>query len=116
MLWWLDDAPRLPKEIKQTLADPLTTGVISVVSLWEIEIKQSLGKIEIDSTYIQVLEQQGFHILPLATRHVEAYRRLPLHHRDPYDRMLIAIAATEELPALTADPVFAHYDIPVKLV
>lgn len=116
VLWWLDDAPRLPGEIKHKLADPMTTCVISVVSLWEIEIKQSLSKIDIDPSYVQVIAAQGFEILPLATRHAEAYRGLPLHHRDPYDRMLIAISATEDLPVLTADAVFAHYDIPVKLV
>jgi PIN domain nuclease of toxin-antitoxin system len=116
VLWWLDDAPRLANDTKHMLADPMTACMVSVVSLWEIEIKQSLGKLEIDPLYPVILAQQGFQILPLTSRQVAAYRSLPLHHRDPYDRMLIAIATAEGLPLLTADRVFGHYNIPIKLV
>lgn len=85
--------------------------VASIASLWEITIKKSLGKLDVRDDLADLLQKTGVAIMPIKTEHLTAVRTLPHHHRDPFDRMLIAQAMTENLTMLTVDRHFALYGI-----
>jgi PIN domain nuclease of toxin-antitoxin system len=82
---------------------------VSVTSLWEITIKRALGKLQFLQDFEEVLAEEGFDLLPIGYRHLRALADLPLHHRDPFDRVLIAQAVAERIPIATADRRFAIY-------
>jgi PIN domain nuclease of toxin-antitoxin system len=116
LLWWLDDAALLPSEARRLIADPENTIFVSVASLWEIRIKQSLGKLVMPEAFDQVLQESGFEMLSIDARHANAVVTLPLHHRDPFDRMLLAQAREENLLLLTSDRGLEPYGNPVRIV
>ena len=112
-LWWIGDDPRLSTRARRAITD--ASGLLSVASCWEIAIKAGLGKLEIprpiDRFIQQQLEVNGFSLLPASLEHVSAVAELPLHHRDPFDRLLVAQARREELAIVSADPVFRKYGV-----
>ena len=87
--------------------------VVSAISAWEIAIKQALGKLELKDTVEDIVEQNGFVTLSATIRHGDLLRDLPLHHPDPFDRLLIAQALDEGLTILTSDRSFEPYRVPV---
>jgi PIN domain nuclease of toxin-antitoxin system len=87
--------------------------LVSTASLWEIAIKSSLGKLEAPEDLPAQVEQLGFDLLPVNAEHAWRVKQLPFHHRDPFDRLLIAQAQLERVPILTADPAFGDYDVTV---
>ncbi len=116
---WLNDEPtKLSPALHLVCNDPANELFISLVSLWEIQIKQQLGKLKFDVPWQQMLEIQqqdnGLVLLPIKLQHIAALEALPLIHRDPFDRLLIAQAIQEEMTILSADTVFCHY--PVTLI
>ena len=114
VLLWLDGSPeRLSEHILGLLRDPRHTVYCSAVSLWEIAIKQSLNKLDVPASLPGMLERYAFTELPVTGRHAEAIRALPMHHRDPFDRMLIAQAIQEELVLITADRNMLAYEVPI---
>lgn len=115
LLWWLAGSPKLPASARGLIADPGNTVFVSAVSLWEIWLKQSLGKLKLPSNFQEVLAGESFEHLPLAGSHTIELARLPWRHRDPFDRMLIAQARTCKLQLLTADETIASYGDPVLL-
>ena len=92
LLWWLDDNPVLLSNAKEAIADGSNMVFVSAVTIWEIKIKHSLGKLEIPANFSEVLEQQAFVMLSITVDHAHLIGELPPHHRDPFDRMLIAQA------------------------
>jgi len=110
LLWWLDDSERLGPEARRLI---MTGEVfVSIVSLWEIATKHGLGKLAIAPEPVSsAIDRSGFVVLDVARHHCFALARLPLHHRDPFDRMLIAQAVSEQLPIMTADRHFAPYAV-----
>jgi PIN domain nuclease of toxin-antitoxin system len=110
-LWWLADDPRLGPRARSTIR--AGEVFISVVSLWEIEIKRRLGRIEADTSSIleSVGMTEGFHLLDVRPTHVVSLIELPQLHRDPFDRMLVAQAVRENVPLLTKDPMLTRYPI-----
>ena len=112
LLWWLTDSDRLGPKARRIFMseDP----VVSPVSLWEIAIKVNLGKLEGDVAQIcaSVLEE-GFSRLGFSDRHMINYAKLDLHHRDPFDRMLIAQSQIEAIPLLSSDAKMQLYDVEV---
>lgn len=86
---------------------------LSPVSIWEIEIKRLKGHLELPDSFADEVVNAGYKPLPINTEHAKQAGRLPLIHRDPFDRMLIAQAKIEGLTVLTADAHFSSYDIPV---
>jgi PIN domain nuclease of toxin-antitoxin system len=89
---------------------------VSIVSVWEIAIKSSLGKLELTSSLEELVRsfpEFHLHLLPLRTEHVLLLHALPHHHRDPFDRILNAQAKHEGMHLLTADPQFSAYDVPL---
>jgi PIN domain nuclease of toxin-antitoxin system len=87
--------------------------VISAATIWEIEIKRALGRLASPPGLIEMIEEAGFEQLPISFDHALQAGRLPLHHRDPFDRMLVAQARIEGLTLATADRAMADYDVPL---
>lgn len=116
LLWWLDDNPALSPRARDLIAEPANVVVVSAASVWEIRIKEGLGKLKLSPTFQQVLEQQPFERLAVTIEHAHRLRSLPPHHRDPFDRMLIAQAQYEALTLLTADDVVRRYDVVCEIV
>jgi PIN domain nuclease of toxin-antitoxin system len=114
VLLWLDDASaRLSEHILGLLRDPRHTVYCSAASLWEIAIKQSLNKLEVKGTLPAMLERYGITELPVTARHAELTRTLPMHHRDPFDRMLVVQAMAENLVLVSADPQMLAYEVAI---
>jgi PIN domain nuclease of toxin-antitoxin system len=90
--------------------------VVSAVSAWEIAVKRALGKLDFKDTVEQIVARYGFLSLPATVRHGDVLRDLPLHHPDPFDRLLIVQALDEGLTILTADRAFEPYRVPVEWV
>jgi PIN domain nuclease of toxin-antitoxin system len=113
-LWFIDDSPRLSAQAKALLESDVEL-MISAASLWEIAIKGSLGKLTLAQPYEtfipQQLEQNSIEILPSELEHISVVATLPFHHRDPFDRLLLAQAMVEQLPVVSADTVFDMYAI-----
>lgn len=112
LLWWLDDSPALGAEGRDLISLGANEVFVSAISAAEIAIKSSVGKLRVPADLEQQLEQNAFASLPLRIRHALAVEMLPLHHRDPFDRLLIAQARCEDLTLVTADRMFAAYDVP----
>ena len=87
--------------------------VVSAVSSWEIAVKRSIGKLRLDDPVEDLVAQNGFLSLPVTVRHGDLFRELPLHHPDPFDRLLIVQALEEGLTILTSDRAFEPYRVPV---
>jgi PIN domain nuclease of toxin-antitoxin system len=112
LLWWLFDHPNLSPGVANLIARGGDHIVVSAVSGFEIATKQALGKLEAPDDLTEQVEQSGFAQLPLSLAHGVAAGKLPLHHRDPFDRLLIAQAQLEGLTLVTADHAMAMYDVP----
>jgi len=113
LLWWLDANPTLSEKAKSTIAHGNNLVLVSAAVIWEIRIKQALGKLEIPSNFRKVLDEQPFEMLPITAEHAHAVGDLPSHHRDPFDRMLIAQATVERLTIVTRDTIIKEYKIPI---
>ena len=105
----LGDRSRVSETARDALEDERNSVAVSAATVWEIAIKRSLGKLTIEDRWARALTGLGFNALPVTAIHAEAVEHLPWHHRDPFDRLLIAQAATEGLELVTADPRFAAY-------
>lgn len=115
LLWWLSDSPSLSARARAMIRNAENTVFVSAVSLWEIWLKQSLGKLQVPVDFIDRLAAEHFENLPLAASQTQQVSSLPWHHRDPFDRMLIAQAQVEKLVFLTADQALAAYGDVVHL-
>ena len=113
VLWWLNDDPTLADSARSAIADPENTVFLSAVAVWEIRIKQSIGKLDLPDDFEEVLEGQPFAELPITVAHTHAIAELPTIHRDPFDRMLVAQAMVEEMTIVTRDAAIADYGVKV---
>jgi PIN domain nuclease of toxin-antitoxin system len=111
LIWW-DEGRKLAVEAQRAIADA-DSVYVSAASAWEVAIKAGLGRLRPTRTVEQAAEESGFLELPVSLRHAERVGRLPPHHRDPFDRLLIAQAEVEELILVTRDAVFARYGVEV---
>jgi PIN domain nuclease of toxin-antitoxin system len=112
LIWWITDTPIAP-EAEGDIVDPGISVSVSAVSLWEIAIKEARGKLRVDGRVIDHIEGNGFEPLPISMEHAERAGGLPLHHQDPFDRLLIAQAQIEGLTLVTRDRYFDSYDVKV---
>lgn len=115
ILWWFDNSPQLPETALRLIAEPENTIFVSAASVWEMSIKQGLGKLELPEAFDKVLATSGFEMLAIQPGHARATKDLPLLHRDPFDRMLLAQATVERITLLTADAQVAKYGKPAML-
>jgi PIN domain nuclease of toxin-antitoxin system len=113
-LWALADPDKLSPAARQAIQNPDNTVYVSAVTAVEISIKAALGKLDAPTGLQEEIRQRGFSELPLSYSHGEALRRLADLHADPFDRLLIAQAAEENLVVITRDEKFRSY--PIKLI
>ena len=111
LLWWLDDHPSLSERAREVIADPDNTVYLSAIVIWEIRIKQAIGKLSLPDDFRKVLDEQQFTNLPITLDHAHALEALPLIHRDPFDRMLIVQAHVEGFTIVTHDGSFPSYGV-----
>lgn len=115
VLWLFLRSHLVSKKTRALLANPQSTVYVSAAATWEIAIKSRLGKLELPGDPGQYLpdriERAGLTVLPISTAHTYGVFSLPLHHRDPFDRLLIAQAQIEGMIVVTSDAVFSKYDV-----
>ena len=115
LMWFLLDAQRLSSQARTLMVDLSNELWVSPASLWELAIKISLGKYALEKDFRtffdEQLEDNRLEIMPITVRHAAAVATLPFHHRDPFDRLIIAQAVVEQVPVLSADATFDSYPI-----
>jgi PIN domain nuclease of toxin-antitoxin system len=109
----LGDREAVSESAQAALMDEDNAISVSAVSVWEIAIKRSLGKLEIDERWAREVTRLDFEPMPVTLQHAEQVEHLPWHHRDPFDRLLVAQAALEGHALVTADARIAAYDVDV---
>lgn len=116
VLWWLDDPNQLADGVVEAIADPNYSSVyVSAVVAWEIAIKRALGKLSAPHELEQAIANAGFEQMPITHSHALATESLPAHHRDPFDRLLIAQARLEDCTLVTRDTEIQKYAVPILL-
>lgn len=113
VLVWTTRPEELPERVLALLRNPQTSSLLSAASVWELAIKHQSGKLELPEGYFDDLLAADLRVLTMTEQHALAAARLPLHHRDPFDRMLIAQARAEGVPLVGSDRAFAAYDVDV---
>lgn len=113
VIWWLADDPNLTETQRKAIQDRRNTCFVSAATVWEISIKESLGKLSIDPGYLEQLRSEGFVELPVSWQHARAVHDLPPHHRDPFDRLLVAQARMEGMCLVSVDEHIKKYDLTV---
>lgn len=116
-LWWIANSSELSDVARKIIADERNEPIFSAVSGWEIAIKAGVGKLELSDSPEKFLTGQisrnDLEVLPIYLSHALRVHALPDHHRDPFDRLLVAQAIIEEMPLLSADPWIARYPVEV---
>ncbi len=116
-IWWDSDPAKLSPQVLTLCQDRQNILLLSVASVWEMQIKLHLGKLRLALPLREIVESQrqinNIEILPIMLAHVLALENLPFHHRDPFDRLLVAQAIVEEAVLVTADPNIAKYEAQV---
>jgi PIN domain nuclease of toxin-antitoxin system len=113
LLWALGDPSALSREATDAIGDPSNLIVVSSASLWKCAIKASIGKLDLPEEFFDSIPEAGYEVMPIRISHLNVYRTLPMHHRDPFDRMLVAQARAEALTLISRDPDIAKYDAAV---
>ena len=114
-LWFIAGDPKLSNTARQVIEDQTNTRLLSIASLWEIVIKHSLGRLTLAVPFDEIIPTQlhttGVNLLGVQLEHLNALVTLPFHHRDPFDRLLIAQAMVGHFPIVSADAAFDAYPI-----
>lgn len=112
-IWFVMGDPRISVSMRSQIEN--NENLLSIASVWEMAIKHSIGKLNFGLAFNEFIEQQiirnGIELLPITIDHITVVATLPLHHRDPFDRILIAQALVENIPILSADKIFDAYPI-----
>lgn len=111
LLWWLDDDPSLSAEARAAVASRANQVYVSAASWWEAGVKQATGKLRLTDDFEETVLRQPFLPLPLTGRHMLESARLPMIHKDPFDRMLVAQCRSEGLALVSRDQLLAGYGI-----
>jgi PIN domain nuclease of toxin-antitoxin system len=114
-LWWVNGGEQLTPRARRAVADPANECFVSLASAWEMAIKTSLGKLHLPASPERFVSDQlaanQFRLLAIDLRHASGVASLPFHHRDPFDRLLVAQALAERLAIVSADSVFRRYGV-----
>ena len=114
-LWFVDDDPKLSNRLKDLIEDTNNISYLSVASLWEMSIKYNLGKLTLDPNYEEFIEREvitsTIQLLNIELSHLRINATLPFHHRDPFDRLIIAQSIVEDIPIITVDSAFNKYSV-----
>ena len=111
LLWALDDDGELSEPARRALAEPENDVVVSAAIIWEIEVKRAAGRLEAPADLLSTVEASRFVVIPITAVEAITAARLPMHHRDPFDRMLIAQAQRLDAVIVSRDRAFASYDV-----
>lgn len=116
-LWWDHDQKKLSQTALAAISDPNNLLLLSVASVWELIVEIQIGKLSLKNTVSNlILRQQqvnGVNIMDIRQAHVLALEQMPLHHKDPFDRILIAQSIAENATVVSADPIFSQYHVTV---
>ena len=112
-IWWVTGSPRLSADARSVIADDASEILVGIGAIWELTIKRSLKKLHFPFDFEAELQRENFSVLAIKLGHLRTLTNLPLHHRDPFDRMLIAQALAEGMPIATADRRFAAYGVQI---
>lgn len=115
LIWGISEPEKLSKKTKELLSDVDNIILVSTASLWELQIKRSLNKIILPEDFIPQLQKNGYELLNISYKHIERLDEIPLIHRDPFDRMLIAQSMDENVPLITKDSEIAKYNVKIIL-
>jgi PIN domain nuclease of toxin-antitoxin system len=116
LIWFLEGRLELSAPARAAIESPIPIKWVSMASLWEIAVKVNVGKLTLLRPFAELEEKianNGFQVLPVEFVHTLRYLSLPLHHRDPFDRLLIAQAMSNGLTVITRDSQFKSYAVPV---
>lgn len=116
LLWFQAGDPALPQAAEQAIRSEANEAYVSMVSFWEIGLKHGIGKLPLGmplDAFFQTITDAPFKVLPMKRPHILGASALPLHHRDPFDRMIIAQARHEGMHLITVDAQFKSYDVPL---
>jgi len=113
LLWWLNDDQTLSQKARNIISDGKNVIFVSAAIIWEIRIKEALGKLKIPKNFKEVLAKESFLNLAITSEHAHAIQQLPAIHRDPFDRILIAQAKIEKMTLISRDQKIMKYQIPV---
>jgi PIN domain nuclease of toxin-antitoxin system len=111
LLWWANDDPTLSEPARRTITDPANAVLVSAATIWEIEVKRLAGRIDAPPNILDEAERGGFDIIPLTGTDAVAAANLPAHHRDPFDRLLIAQALRLDAIVISRDRAFGAYGV-----
>jgi PIN domain nuclease of toxin-antitoxin system len=118
LIWLVEGSDNLSQLAKQAIEDENNSLHLSIASLWEMTIKMTLGKLQLGMSIDLIVESYllptGIEILPIHLNHLLVLRELPLHHRDPFDRLLISQAQAEKLTLVSGDRVFINYPVNIR--
>jgi PIN domain nuclease of toxin-antitoxin system len=111
-LWFLLGEERLAGAMRESIEDASNLVYVSAASVWELAIKAALGRLDLDGVDLaDEIERSGFTQLPVSARHGQTAANLPRHHRDPFDRVLVAQAQLEDLSLVSTDETLSRYDV-----
>lgn len=114
-IWYVTDNPRLSAHVKLLIEDENNEKLVSIASIWEMAIKHSIGRLNFSLPFMEFVRQQltvsNIGLLEINLQHIEVVASLPLHHRDPFDRLIIAQSMAEQIPILSVDAIFDAYAI-----
>jgi PIN domain nuclease of toxin-antitoxin system len=114
-IWFVTDSPRLSVTAKALIEDEYNEKLLSIASIWEMAIKHSLGKLSFELPFMVFVEQQmlqnSMSLLNIQISHLNVVANLPLHHRDPFDRLIIAQSMVEQIPIVGIDKVSDSYSV-----
>jgi PIN domain nuclease of toxin-antitoxin system len=117
-LWHYSGTAGLSQDVKKLTESPENQLFLSIASLWEISIKNSLGKLELNTqldVFFADIDLKGYNLLSINTMHILQSSAMPFHHRDPFDRLIIAQSIVESMPVITKDPLFLPYGVNSEL-
>lgn len=112
-IWWMKQDKRLKKEISSILSDPENYIYLSIATVLEIVIKKTIGKLKVPHDWKVTLKESNFLLLPITLEYAYKLESLPLHHRDPFDRLLIAQSIVENTALITGDKKIWKYNVPI---
>lgn len=114
-IWYVTDNPRLSAHVKLLIEDENNEKLVSIASIWEMAIKHSIGRLNFSLPFMEFVRQQltvsNIGLLEINIQHIEVVASLPLHHRDPFDRLIIAQSMAQQIPILSVDAIFDAYAI-----
>lgn len=113
LLWWLADDPQLDAAAKRSIADPMTDVLISAATVWEVEVKRVAGRLRAPVALLEAIRQSGMDTLPMTAVDAVTAAGLPMHHGDPFDRMLVAQAQRLDALIVSRDRALHAYDVDV---